>query len=94
MQVNMFAMGAMGIGPDHPPIFNVSVGALAPGYASAIKEAIERGSLQHYQDSFGNTWVSHSDLVELAGPGSDTDEPEGGCYIPCQAVITFHYLPE
>lgn len=86
------AMGISALFPGHSLAYDVSLRALSQGYAATIHQAIERGQLDCYQDPYDGTWVSRTDLMELAGPGSDTDDPDGGCYIPSYAVINIPYF--
>lgn len=60
--------------------FDVCVEDLRPGYQAAVRHEIERGALDHGTID-GKVWVSKADLFELAGPGADMSDPEGGCYI-------------
>lgn len=91
MKINQFALGAKTLDPDNSLAFDVNVAALAPGYLRAIMEAVEKGLLDAYTDTSGRLLVSSYDLMDLAGPGSDIDDPEGGCYIPTYALLPIDY---
>jgi hypothetical protein len=66
--------------------FDVRVKFLKPGYARAVFRAIETGQLD-FRYRRGEFLVSRADLDDQAGYGSDTDDPEGGCYIPAEAIL-------
>jgi hypothetical protein len=71
-------------GPPRP--FNVKVSELRPGYADAVRRAVEEGLLDGYVTA-GNLYVNYGELSDLIGPGSDTIDLDGGCYIPPGAII-------
>lgn len=64
--------------------FDILVPALSVNYAAAVEEAFHNGQLDGCKLE-GLLWVAESDLFELAGPGRDPDDPEGGCFIPHEA---------
>jgi hypothetical protein len=87
--INPFAVAASKAdGPcPPPPPFDVQVSKLHDNYARHVTAAIERRSMDACSWD-GEWWVCRTDLIELAGPGSDTADLEGGCYIPGHAVIS------
>lgn len=90
-QDNPFIWGATSGGVKFvspmPESFNVVVGRLPASYAGAVRRAVDQGQLDGYIRE-GNLYVGYSDLLELAGPGADTDDPLGGCHIPDAAYVT------
>lgn len=66
--------------------FDIQVSRLNQSYAFAVYRAIETSQLD-FRYHRGEFLVSHEDLVDQAGPGSDTTDPEGGCYIPDHAYL-------
>jgi len=64
--------------------FDILVPALGLSYAAAVEEAFWNGQLDGCKID-GLLWVAESDLFELAGPGADADNLEGGCFIPHEA---------
>ncbi|SFR97679.1 hypothetical protein SAMN05192580_2193 [Sphingomonas jatrophae] len=66
--------------------FSVRVSALSFSYAAAVRQAIGAGLLDA-EVRGGECYVSRYDLLDLAGPMADQDDPAGGCYIPPEAVV-------
>lgn len=64
--------------------FDVRLDKLPSAYQAAVRHEIDRGALDHATID-GLIWVSEADLFELAGPGADHDDLDGGCYIPANS---------
>jgi hypothetical protein len=77
------AHASIGQMPSTP--FDVCLHDLHPGYQTVVRHEVERGALDHAVID-GRVWISRADLFELAGPGADQDDPDGGCYIPNQTL--------
>ncbi len=73
------AKAAASFKPSFP--FDIRLDDLLPAYQVAVRHEVERGALDHATID-GKVWVSKADLFELAGPGADMSDPEGGSYIP------------
>lgn len=69
-----------------PPPFNVKLSALSPSYAAVIDRAAHDGLLDMIFWR-GERYAILSDLDELCGPGADTRDPAGGCYVSASALL-------
>ncbi|MET1755543.1 hypothetical protein ABVV53_08740 [Novosphingobium sp. RD2P27] len=93
MQINIFARGAQGIGPDHSINYDVDVRRLTEPLLSLTKAALVAGYLSCYTARGTQLWVPRAQLAAAVGFGHKLYDPNDPSFVPPEAVLEVPYLP-
>jgi hypothetical protein len=94
VQINPFANGAAGIGPNHPLHLNVNVRLLNDPVRSIAMAALDAGNLSCHTDNGRASWVFDAQLAAIVGFGRKLNDPGSPYFVPPEAKITPCFLPE
>lgn len=94
MQINVFAMAAIGYGHAHPLEYDTRVELLTEPLASLARAAMTAGDLQTYREAQDAWWVSRAQLAAVAGFGRPLSDPADPYFVPPAARMQVCFLPE
>ncbi len=94
MQIHPFALGALGLGLDHPVSHDVNVQRLTEPLLSLTMAAVIAGDLACYTAFGTQLWVPRIQLAAAVGFGRKLYEPTDPCFVLPEAVLRVPYLPD